>query len=168
MFSLAAPGAMLNEASPRQQIGDGARRRPRANVAMLAAQHAQELLRAPRRMRRARRDQQLANSAARSMRAVLWCATAVHQPASPFSFISSEPLVTDAAADAVARTQLAHRKPITLGIADEPETFLHGNTLLPGHHGLARSSDVMQVSESVTYVPGSKCYPCTRTIPPAG
>src|SRR5215510_13128850 len=41
----------------------------------------------------------------------------------------------------------------------------HSNTLLLGHHGLARSSDVMQVSESVTYVPGSKCYPCTRIIP---
>src|SRR5262245_2041021 len=168
MLRLAAPRAMMDEASPRQQIGNRTRRRPRVNLAMFAAQHAQELLRAPPRMLHARRDQQLANPRVRSMGAVLRCATAVRQPASPVGFISSEPLVTDAAADAVARTQLAHREPITLGIANEPETFFHGNTLLPGHHGLARSSDVMQVSESVTYVPGSKSYPCTRIIPSCG
>src|SRR5438477_9042766 len=99
------------------------------------------------------------------MRTVLRRPIAVDQALPPLLLVAREPLVADATTDAVPSAELAHLEAIALGVADETETFFHGNTLLPRHHHLAHWRLVMQVSRSVTHVPGLHCYLCTRTIP---
>ena len=137
MHGLPARAAAMHEAAPGEQIGDRARRGPAPNVAMLGAQDLEQFARAPVRMLLTRCNQELGDPRRGPMRAVTRRAVAIDQAAPAFLFIASEPLVADAATDAVARAQRTHGEAIALGVADEAKSFFHGNTLLPGHHHLA-------------------------------
>ena len=56
---------------------------------------------------------------------------AVDEPALPVLREPGEPLVADAAAEAVALTELGHREAITEGIGNELQSLIHGVTLFP-------------------------------------
>src|SRR4051794_19601373 len=100
------------------------------------------------------------------MRAAVRPAAAIDEAVPSMLLIASQPLVPHATAGPIARAQLAQGEAVALRVANEAKAFFHGNTLLPGHHHLAHWRLVMQVSRSVTDVPGLRCYLCTRITPP--
>jgi hypothetical protein len=127
-----------------------------------AAQHLEQLARAPVRVQPAELAQQLGEHRPDLGRAGVRPPTAIHEPALAVLVEAGEPLVADAAAHAVALTELGHREAVTEGVGDELQSLIHGVTLLPRHHSLPCRSPAMQVSRvlpmsldySVTYVPG--------------
>jgi hypothetical protein len=78
MYRFAAGAAAVDETAPREKIGDGARRRPRADVPVFAAEHPKQFARAPLRVRFARGDQQLRHARFRLVGAMFRGAHTTH------------------------------------------------------------------------------------------
>ena len=154
--------AVLDQPPAGQQIGDRTRRRPGAPARMPPREDGEELAGSPMRMRCPLRDQELDHAARGLMRAVVRGATPITEPGPSLGIVAREPLVPNPSTHAVAGAQLAHREPITQGVADKPQPLIHGNTLLPGHRQTSRkriTSCTLRVlpmypDNSVTHVPG--------------
>lgn len=100
------------------------------------------------------RDEELRDLRGDLVRAVVRRATPVLQPAAAVRIVARQPLIADAATHAVAGTQLAHGEAIAHGVAHELQSFVHRNSLLPGH----RRTSLKSVSSCRL-----ECYPCCRT-----
>src|SRR5688572_29053396 len=106
---------------------------------MARRQDLQKLSRAPVRVRDAFGHEQLGERRGDPVRAMPWRAASVRQAAPTLGVVAREPFVPDAAADAVPRTQLTHGEAISHRVAYELQSFVQGNTLLPGHRRSSRS-----------------------------
>ena len=162
VLMLAPPAPPPHQPAPRQQVGGRTRRRPVLDFGVPAAQHLEQLPRAPVRVQPAELAQQLGEHRPDLGRTRVRPPAAVDEPPLAVLVEPGEPLVADAAADAVALAELGHRQAVTEGVGHELQSLIHGITLLPRHHSLPCRSPVVQVSRvlpmsldySVTYVPG--------------
>jgi hypothetical protein len=163
-----APGATpVHEPTPREEIGRGAGRGPVRHARVPVPQDAQQLARAPLRVRRAEGAQQLGKVRRDRVRRVVRRAAPVGEATPALLGVAVHPLVAYAAAHAVAGAELRHGEAVTLSIGHELQALVHRGRLRPGHRHLAHSRDAMQFRGSVTYVPGLMCYRCPRAVPPA-
>jgi hypothetical protein len=78
----------------------------------------------------------------------------IAEPAPAFLLEPLEPLVANAAAHAVASTEICHLEPITPYVIDELQALFHGTGLQPASVILACSRETAQFMWSVTHVPG--------------
>ena len=157
----AAAATPLHQPAAREQIRHRARCWPVVDARVSCAEHAEQLPRAPERMRLPRPHEEVRHRVGDPVRAAVRRAAPIRQPAPAIGVIARKPLIADAATHAVACTELAHGEAIAQRVADELQAFLHGPRLLPWHPALAVSSSGMQVrvlpmfpDYGVTHVPG--------------
>jgi hypothetical protein len=125
MLMRASPPPLQHEAAAREEIGGGARSRPRDHTRMPGAQDAQQLARAPEGVLPPQRADELRDRRVDAMRTVMRRAAAIVQPASAFLVVAREPLVADLATHAVPRAELRHREPIAQGVLNELHSLFH-------------------------------------------
>lgn len=123
--------AFLHEPAPRQQIGDGARRRPMGNPRMMPGEYRKQLPGAPVGMGDTLADEQRLHRRLNLVRAVMRDMTPIGQAAPTVRLIPREPLVADPATHAIACTEFTHREPIAVGVAHKLQPFVHRSTLPP-------------------------------------
>ena len=83
-------------------------------------------------------------------------------PRHAFGLPSRQPLVARLSADLIPATEFAHRRVCQSVLHNESHPFIRHTGLLPGHR---RRSFRLDSVSSVTHVPGTNCYLCTRFGP---
>jgi len=130
----APPGPPPHQAAPREQVGGRTRRRPVLDLGMAPAQRLEQLARTPVLVQPAELAEPLGEDRADLRRAGVRSSAAIGEPALAVLVEPGQPLVADAAADAVTRTELGHGEAVAEGVGHELQSLIHGITLRPRHH----------------------------------
>ena len=127
-----APPTRAHQIGPLQDVADGARRRP-LDVRMQFGQTDDNLTRPHMGKTPAESDDLGGDIVRCPMRDVDRRARPILQPGSAVGIVARQPLVSNAAADAVAGRQLGDGvEPAEVGL-DESHPFVHRTGLLPWH-----------------------------------
>lgn len=128
-------------------------------VGMPSGEHAKQLFGAPGRMAASAFEQNLHDAGGTPVRTGAGLPRAILQTRGAFIPVAMKPLVGRLPADTEPLGQLGAREELTLIIGDEPNSLVHGGTLLPRHRSTSCGApSLLEVSPmyldySVTHVP---------------
>src|SRR5215203_1908832 len=77
--------------------------------------------------------------------------------------VAMGPLIARLTADSLAATQFGHRVRVAAELQQKSRSMGHPGRLVPRHPEPPTAPDALP--QSVTHVPGLKCYPCPRSEP---